>query len=119
MVQLAMGYPDENPPSRPRYPLNFALFEDRYPKFTDEEIQAAMDQMDEGYLAQDYYNNYNAMIPLLGDRKETFTYKDYSWTEHICRKWGQRMWPDTLMEQFRKCGFDFNQRTDAESVTKN
>jgi len=36
MVQLAMGYPAENPPPRPRYPLEFTLFEDVYPELTDE-----------------------------------------------------------------------------------
>jgi len=36
LVQLVMGYPAEDPPPRPRYPLEFALFEDRYPKFEGE-----------------------------------------------------------------------------------
>jgi len=65
-----------------------------------------MKQMDEGYLAQDYYRRNNAMIPLEGDRKETFTYDNYSWTEHICRKWGQ-WYPDPkgLLEQLEKRGF--------------
>jgi hypothetical protein len=43
---------------------------------------------------------------LQANRKETFTYDDYSWTEHICRKLGQ--WdpkPDELLEQLEKRGF--------------
>ena len=40
-----------------------------------------------------------------GEREETFTFEDYSWTEHICRKWGQPYFPDTLLKQFEKCGF--------------
>jgi hypothetical protein len=105
MVQLAMGYPAENPPTRPRYPLEFTLFEDRYPEFTEEQITQAMAIMDEGYLAQDYYSKLKARIPLEGDRPETFDYETYSWTEHICRKWGQPYFPDILLEQFRKRGF--------------
>ena len=106
LVQLVMGYPAEDPPPRPRYPLEFALFEDRYPKLEEGVISKAMQQMDEGYLAQDYYRNLKAKIRLEGDRTETFTYDDYSWTEHICRKLGQ--WdpdPKELLGQFEKRGF--------------
>lgn len=106
LVGLTMGYPDEAPPPRPRYPLDFALFEETYPDFTDEEVARAMATMDEGYLAQGYYSRLNAMIPLIGGREETYTYETYSWTEHISRKTGQ--WlpsPDDLLAQFAACGF--------------
>ena len=105
MVQLAMGYPAENPPVRPRYPLEFTLFEDFYPEFSEAQVAAAMEVMDQGYLAQDYYSSLKAMIPLEGDRPETYDYDTYSWTEHICRKWGQPYFPDILLEQFEKRGF--------------
>ena len=106
LVQLAMGYPAEDPPPRPRYPLEFALFESRYPELDHQTVLKAMKQMDEGYLNQDYYRKMNAKIRLEGDRKETFNYDNYSWTEHICRKWGQ--WhpdPKPLLEQLEKRGF--------------
>jgi len=106
LVQLVMGYPAEDPPTRPRYPLEFTLFEDKYPKLNQDTISKAMQQMDDGYLAQDYYRNLNAKIPLQGKREETFTYDNYSWTEHISRKWGQ--WypePKDLLEQLEKRGF--------------
>jgi len=106
LVQLVMGYPAEDPPPRPRYPVEFVLFEDEYPQFDEEAVSKAMAAMDEGYLAQDYYRKLDAQIPLELERAETFTYKNYSWTEHISRKWGQ--WypaPDELLEQFEKCGF--------------
>jgi FMN reductase (NADPH) len=106
LVQLAMGYPAEDPPPRPRYPKEFTLFEDEYPELDEEEITKAIRTMDEGYLAQGYYRKLNAKIKLEGDRKETFTYDNYSWTEHICRKWGQ--WypdPKELLEQLEKRGF--------------
>jgi len=105
LVQLVMGYPAENPPPRPRYHMKFVLFEDEYPKLKDEQIKKAMKEMDEGYLAQDYYRNLNAKIPLEEDREETFTFDNYSWTEHISRKWGQ--WhtsPKKILEQIEKCG---------------
>jgi FMN reductase (NADPH) len=106
LVQLAMGYPAENPPMRPRYPIEFALFENRYPRLDDKIITKAMDQMDKGYLTQDYYRKARAKIPLQGKRDETFTYDDYSWTEHICRKWGQ-WYPESkeLIDQLAERGF--------------
>ncbi len=106
LVQLAMGYPAENPPPRPRYPLEFVLFEDEYPDLSEETIGKAMAEMDEGYLAQDYYREANFQIPLEGDRKETFTFDNYGWTEHISRKWGQWLAsPRDLLEPLAKCGF--------------
>lgn len=105
LVQLAMGYPAEDPPPRPRYPIEFTLFEDRYPEFNEEEIHNAMQQMDQGYLEQDYYRRYKAKIRLLPEREETYSYEDYSWTEHISRKWGQRLFPDTILHEFERCGF--------------
>jgi nitroreductase len=108
MVGLTMGYPAENPPPRPRYPLDFVLFEDRYPQFSAEQIHEAMQVMDEGYLAQDYYKKLNAMIPLQGDRKEAYNYDTYSWTEHISRKWGQQLFPGRLLEHLKRYGFSFD-----------
>src|SRR4030066_634643 len=42
LVQLVMGYPAETPPTRPRYPLSFTLFEEEYPQLSDAEVDAAM-----------------------------------------------------------------------------
>jgi len=106
LVQLAMGYPDEDPPPRPRYPLDFALFEDKYPEITDEKMSEAMQVMDDGYRSQNYYKNLDAIIPLEVDREETFDYSAYGWTEHMSRKWGQ--WfgsPKNILTEFEKCGF--------------
>jgi nitroreductase len=111
LVQLVMGYPAEDPPTRPRYPLEYTLFEDKYPALDQVLVSKAMRIMDEGYLAQDYYRNLKAKIRLEGDREETFSYDDYSWTEHICRKLGQ--WdpdPKELLVQFEKRGFLINRR---------
>ena len=106
LVGLTMGYPAENPPIRPRYPLDYHLFENEYPEFDEETIQQAMRVMDEGYLAQDYYRNANYMIPLQGKHEETYTFENYSWTEHISRKLG--LWwrtPRSILAAFKTCGF--------------
>jgi len=108
LVQLTMGYPAEDPPPRPRYPMEFTLFENQYPELNDKAVIKAQKQMDEGYLAQGYYRKLNAKIPIEeSKRKEGFTYENYSWTEHISRKWGQ--WypePTELLAQLEKRGFN-------------
>lgn len=114
MVGLTMGYPAKNPPVRPRYPLSFTLFEGEYPEFTDEEVSEAIRIMDEGYLAQDYYQGFKAIIPLQGEREETFTYEDYSWTEHISRKWGQKLFPTTMWKHLKRYGFNISPPEEAE-----
>jgi len=109
MVQLTMGYPDEAPPVRPRYPLEYTLFEGKYTHFTDEQVKEAMKVMDEGYLAQDYYSAKKTKIKLTVDREETYDFNTYSWTEHICRKVGQ--WnpdPEIMKKRLKDRGFDLN-----------
>lgn len=116
MVGLTVGFPAENPPTRPRYPLDYVLFEDTYPTFTDEQIDEAMQVMDTGYLSQDYYSKLKAKIKIKDkNREDTFDYQTYSWTEHICRKWGQDLFPPDLIERFEQCGFYIGKR-DGESA---
>lgn len=106
LVQLAAGYPAENPPPRPRYPLDFTLFENRYPRLGPARVAKAMEAMDQGFLKQDYYRKAGLILPLTKGRKETFTFEDYSWTEHQSRKWGQ--WNADirpLLRLFEKRGF--------------
>jgi len=107
VVGVAMGYPDEDPAVRPRYPINYVLFEEKYPDLDSPRVREAMKTMDEGYLSQDYYRNLGAKLEIESDRKESFTLDNYSWTEHICRKWGQ--WyksPEDLLKQLDKRGFN-------------
>jgi FMN reductase (NADPH) len=111
LVDLVMGYPEEEFPPRPRYPLAFTLFEDIYPELGYEQVSEAMKAMDEGYLAQGYYVKQKAKIRLESDRKETFTYDNYSWTEHISRKWGQ--WdpsPNEMLDVLRAQGFNLERK---------
>jgi len=107
LVQLTMGYPAEDPPARPRYPIPFSFFEERYPAMDDDVVDRAMAVMDDGYLAQDYYREAGYIVPLDAGREETFTFDDYSWTEHMGRKWGQWLKdPEDLLGPLAKCGFD-------------
>lgn len=105
VVILSMGFPAENPPVRPRYPMEFHMFEEKYPELTEDMTQKAINVMDEGYLAQDYYKNAGFMIPLLDKTKEEkYSFDNYSWTEHISRKMAQ--WstkPEELLKQFDIC----------------
>jgi len=111
LVELIMGYPAEEYPPRPRFPLEFTLFEDRYPEMSDEMVERAMQVMDEGYLAQGYYVKQKAKIRLEHGKKETYTYDNYSWTEHISRKWGQWLTdPQMLLDQLETCGFKIGER---------
>jgi FMN reductase (NADPH) len=102
IVQLAMGYPAEEDPVRPRYPLGFALFEDEYPELDDESIEEAMREMDDGYIGQGYYERINYMVPLPEGREEKHDFGTYGWTEHISRKLG--LWGESLDEQKRQIG---------------
>ena len=116
LVALAVGYPGENPPVRPRFPRSFTVIEGKYPRWSDEEVSAAMDVMDRGYLDQDYYRRAGFMIPLEEGMKEAFTFDTYSWTEHISRKLG--LWessPDRIMNLFRERGFFTGEEEQAES----
>jgi nitroreductase len=109
LVQLVMGYPAEDRPPRPRYPLDFCLFEGQYPDLSAEQVQQAMQVMDEGYMSQEYYKRVNLMIALQDDRKETYTFDTYGWTEHISRKTGQWLRNiEDLTGQLEACGFDIH-----------
>jgi hypothetical protein len=104
--QLVMGYPDEEFPPRPRYPMAFTLFENRYPELSDEDVREAMKVMDDGYLRQEYYKRNGVKIRLEDGREDRYTFDDYSWTEHISRKWGQ--WaesPNEVLDTLKECGF--------------
>ena len=116
LVMLTMGYPAEDSPIRPRYPMDFHFFEGKYPCFSDDTISKAMEEMDSGYLRQDYYRKANYMIPLSEGMKETFDFDNYSWTEHISRKlglWGED--PEDLLRSLELCGFSISKDHKSEN----
>jgi nitroreductase len=107
VVGLCLGYPDpaEHTEIRPRFPLSFSAFEEKYQDPTHEELLEAMKVMDEGYLAQNYYVERNIKIPLKKG-KDTINYDNYSWCEHISRKFISGGWSKTpLLDILRKHGF--------------
>lgn len=107
VVGLCLGYPDpaEHTEIRPRYPLRFSAFEEKYQDPTHPELLEAMKVMDEGYLAQDYYVERNIKIRLRKG-KDTIDYDTYSWCEHISRKFISGGWSKTsLLEILRNHGF--------------
>ena len=72
----------------------------------DNAVSRAMKEMDDGYLAQDYYRRAKNMVELENGKEETFTYDNYSWTEHMSRKWGQWLKsPKSILDQLAKRGF--------------
>ena len=118
LVMLVMGYPAEAPQTRPRYPLEFTLFEGEYPRFSEAQIEEAMRVMDEGYLAQEYYKRGGFKVPVPEGREDHHTFEDYSWTEHISRKLQWMPSPEQLLESLRSCGFDCGSRSaDAPPVS--
>jgi len=114
MVDLVMGFPDEDPPPRPRYPMEFTLFENKYPDFSDEAIERAMEVMDEGYMKQGYYRGLGNRIPIESGEADKYTFKTYGWTEHISRKWGQWLKsPTSILKQLAACGFELRNLSDS------
>jgi len=93
VVGLVMGYPAERPGPRPRVPTKTVLHWDRYRDLGPEEIEDALQVMDEGLIRAGYYKN--ARIPLReGEDRETE--RTYGWGEHISRKYGQ--WRGTMQD---------------------
>jgi FMN reductase (NADPH) len=108
-VQMTVGYPDEMESPRPRYPLEYTLFEDQYPDLTDPQIESAMEKMDRGYMDQEYYRKANAKIKLPEGTEDKYTFDNYGWTEHISRKMG--LWlegSENIRKQLKICGFDLD-----------
>ncbi len=109
VVGLCLGYPDssEHTEVRPRFPLSFGAFEDKYKDSTNEELLEAMKTMDEGYLTQNYYVQRKIKIHLR-QGKDTIDHDTYSWCEHISRKFISGGWAkESLLDVLRRHGFNF------------
>lgn len=88
LVGLVLGYPAEDPPARPRIPLEHCLFWDRYRDLDDAAVGAAMAVMDAGLLREGYYAKLSAKIPLPEGEPDGIDYDAYGWSEHVSRKYG-------------------------------
>jgi nitroreductase len=106
VVGMCLGFPDpeENTQIRPRFPIQHSVYEDEFRDLSEDDIKECMKEMDEGYLAQDYYISRNAKIPLT-IKDETFDYSNYSWSEHISRKVIHGGYKKSLYQKLIKYGF--------------
>lgn len=86
VVAMVLGYPDQDPPVRPRIPLKYVLNYDAYHDLTDEEVREALQVMDAGLIREGYYKKLQAKIPVEHDEE---TYDTYGWGEHVSRKYGR------------------------------
>ena len=89
LVGLVLGYKGEQPPARPRIPLETVLHWDRYRELSDAELRSALEIMDAGLIREGYYYQRNAKIALRGDATDTVDYDRYGWGEHVSRKYSQ------------------------------
>ncbi|MGC1122593.1 MAG: nitroreductase family protein [Candidatus Methanofastidiosia archaeon] len=85
VVGMVLGYPDQDPPVRPRIPLKCVLNYNVYHDLTDEEVDEALQVMDAGLIQEGYYRKLQAKIPVELDGE---TYDTYGWGEHVSRKYG-------------------------------
>jgi nitroreductase len=89
IVGMVLGYPDQDPPIRPRIPLTCVLHYEEYHDPTDEEVDEALQIMDAGLIREGYYRKLNAKIPV--EHEDTETYDTYGWGEHVSRKYGSAL----------------------------
>jgi nitroreductase len=89
MVGLVLGYKGEQPPPRPRVPLETVLHWESYKTLNPTEVEAALEVMDAGLIREGYYRSRNAKVPLRGGQDDSVGFDRYGWGEHISRKYGQ------------------------------
>lgn len=85
IVGMVLGYPDEDPPVRPRIPLECVLHYESYHDLTAKEVEEALKVMDAGLIREGYYKKLQAKIHQENDKE---TYETYGWGEHVSRKYG-------------------------------
>ena len=86
IVGMVLGWPHEDPPVRPRVPVNYVLHSEKYHDLTDRDVEEALQVMDAGLIREGYYRKLQAKIPV--EEKDTETYDTYGWGEHVSRKYG-------------------------------
>jgi nitroreductase len=96
LTLLCMGYPDEDPPTRPRLPMSAVLHMNHYGDPSEKEIKAFLKHMDDKLEKEGYYRNYTKRGP-------RFHYSD-----HVQRKTATRVLKkvdDETLPVLRKAGF--------------
>jgi len=110
IVGMCLGYPDEEkvPTLKPRFPLEMTAFEDKYHDLTAMEIEECRKVMNEGFKAGSYYEGIRGKLPIFDDKPDT-DYSDYTWCEHISRKFGQGF-PLSFVDILKDSGINFEKR---------
>jgi len=70
LTLLCLGYPDEQPPTRPRWALSSVFPTDRYKDPSEREIEAFLKHMDHELQKEGYYQKY-------GVRRPKYRYSDH------------------------------------------
>ncbi len=91
LVGLCLGYPAEDPPVRPRMPLEYFLFEDEYCELNGDDVDRLVEHMDRGRLEERYYEKYSGRIQIPPEDERPLIKGRYGWAEHYSRKWGTRV----------------------------
>ncbi len=89
---LCIGYPDEDPPARPRLPLSVILHIDGYEDPSHEEIESSLKHMNDLLESEGYYRKYSRRGP------------SYKYSDHIKRKTDPKGYEeqDTKIEEVLK-----------------
>ena len=91
---LCIGYPDENPPVRPRLPLEAALFIDEYRRLSKEQLEKAVRIMNEKLAEEGYYTKYSRRTP------------EFKWIDNVKRKLAINVEREkSIVETMKKQGY--------------
>ncbi len=89
LAGLAIGYPAENPPLRPRLPLEAVLHENEYQIPTEEELAQWINIMGTKLSKEGYYQKYSGKD------------ENYTWKNHLVRKFGGK-WLEKIEKKRRQ-----------------
>jgi nitroreductase len=70
LTLLCVGYSDEQPPTRPRWPLKSVLHVNQYRDVAEKEIESSLEHMDFVLDKEGYYQKYSG-------RKRAYRYRDH------------------------------------------
>ncbi len=100
---LCIGYPDEKPPLRPRFPLSLVLQMDGYIDPSKEEIESSLKRMNDLLDEEGYYRKYSKKGP------------SYKYSDHIKRKKDPRSYEERdvrIEEVLKETGFMLGEALD-------
>jgi FMN reductase (NADPH) len=80
LLGVCLGYPEESPPPRPRWPLEIVVHKNRYREPTRQEIESYLKRADEAMKQEGYYQKYSG--------------RESTYTEHVKWKTQASEWID-------------------------